>query len=80
MFLEPCVGQPQHGRRRPPQWQLIQVENEEDEVFKLLIAEFQRQSRETFKQSGVDMHMDASRFPLCPDGLFKYPVQTVPEG
>jgi hypothetical protein len=60
--------------------ELIQVENEVDEVFQLLIAALRRQSRETSKQSGVDMHMNASLFPLCPDVLFKYPVQTVPEG
>jgi hypothetical protein len=60
--------------------ELIQVENEVDEVFQLLVAAFRRQSTETFKQSWVDLHMNASLFPLCPDVLFKYPVQTVPEG
>jgi hypothetical protein len=60
--------------------ELIQVENEVDEVFQLLVAAFWRQLRETFKQSGVDMYMNPSLFPLCPDALFKDPVQTVPKG
>ena len=58
---------------------LIQIENEVDEIFQLLVPTFGRQSRETLEQRKADIQMDALLLSLGPDGLFEYLAYTVAE-